>query len=112
MTLQEKLEALVPAIEALLKDGITIFEVFAVVKLFEPVLLEFAEDKTEAECLEDVKTAWQWADDKWHLVEMADEAIKLPFYAEPLDGWAIRKAIEAVGLPQLSHAVWSVKVKV
>lgn len=112
MTLHEKLEALVPAINDLLKDGITIFEVFAVVKLLEPVLLEFAEDKTEAECLDDVKAAWQWADEKWHLVEKADEAVKLPFFAEPLDGWAIRKAIEAVGLPQLAHAIWSVKGKV
>lgn len=110
--LKEKLEALVPAIEALLKDGITIFECFAVVKLFEPILLDFAEDKTEAEVLADVTESWQWADGKWKLVEMADEAIKLPFYAEPLDGWAIRKGIESVALPQLAHGIWSVKGKV
>ncbi len=41
-----------------------------------------------------VKEIWNELDQKYHLVDMLDEAIKLPFWLEPFDSVAIRKGMD------------------
>jgi hypothetical protein len=41
-----------------------------------------------------VKEIWKELDEKYHLVDILDKAIKLPIYLEPFDGPAIRMGID------------------
>lgn len=43
-----------------------------------------------------VKEIWKELDEKYHLVDLLDAAIKLPVYLEPFDGMAIRKGIDLI----------------
>ena len=41
-----------------------------------------------------VRAVWEELDRQYHLVEKLDSLIKLPAWAEPFDGWVIRKFVD------------------
>jgi hypothetical protein len=107
MKLIERLEAVASQIEAMISDGkISVFEVIDAVKLLGTCVAETIKDLPEAPTQSQVEDmlleAWNWADERFALVEKADAAIKLNAFLEPFDAMAIRKLVVDVGIPQLA----------
>lgn len=85
------------AVEATLTDPFKAYEPMLLVGTVGKLIYEAEAIQTE----EEYKDAWDQltthVETKYDLFRKLDDLVKLPVYAEPFDGWAIRKAWDATG---------------
>lgn len=104
MTLIERLEAASSQIEAIFSDGkLSIIEVVDTLKLLAGAVAETIKELPAQPSEEEIRgmlmDAWTWADDKYSLVQKADDAIKLNIMLEAFDGMLIRFVVEQAAIP-------------
>jgi hypothetical protein len=103
--LTDRLEKFAATIEAAIKRPLTIVELVDVVRTLGDVITDYNPSATFDENLKMLTEAWDWADQRFQLVDKADDAIKLPVLLEAFDGPLIRWIVPNAILPPIAKAI-------